>query len=410
MWIKPWGFKEGIAIGCGLFTTGILLQATIGCIRWNTFATPVNIIMLGTYLLLIAVIYLLRHRIYLFYWLSTSIGAVSALIWTVAITIIMGLLPQLPAHHPETDFPGFSQMLSQWSFFLIYLWLTTSLGLTILRVGFPLHCSKIPFWLNHTGLFICLTSATLGNADMQRLKMTVQTNKTEWRGVDDEGIVYELPLAVELQKFTIDEYPPKLILIDNYTGQILPANKPEQILLEEGVTKGTLSGWEITVEKLLPMAALVATTDTIRFTEFHSEGATTAMLVRARNTVTNTECRGWVSCSSFHFPYKALQLNDAVSLVIPEREPRRFMSAVKVYTESGSSFTDTITVNHPLKIEGWKIYQLSYDRAKGRWSDISVFELVRDPWLPYVYIGIWMLITGALCLFIRFPKRKEEKQ
>jgi len=40
---------------------------------------------------------------------------------------------------------------------------------------------------------------------------------------------------------------------------------------------------------------------------------------------------------------------------------------------------------------------------------------VRDPWLPAVYTGIFMMIAGALCLMLFMaprpvaPARKEEK-
>lgn len=407
MWTKPWGLKEGVAIGCGLLATGILLQATLGRIDWTAFAAPVNTVVLAGYLSLLTAMHLLRRRIYLFRWLSTYTAAVSALAWVAAAAVAMGLTRQLPADHPSPGVLGFSQMLSQWSFVLLYLWLTTSLGLTVLRAGFPLRRSKIPFWLSHAGLFIALVCATLGNADLQRLKITAQTGRAEWRATDDLEQIHEPGVAIELQEFTIDEYPPKLMLIDNATGDVLPKDKPEHILLEEGVVSGGLAGWEIAVEDSLPMAAWVATADTVRFTEFHSMGATTAVMVKARNPDTGVERRGWVSCGSFLFPYKALRLDDAVSLVMPDREPQRFASAVKVYTQSGLTIADTIEVNRPMKVEGWKIYQLSYDEAKGRWSDVSVFELVRDPWLPYVYTGIWMLVAGSVCLFVRFRKRKE---
>ena len=109
------------------------------------------------------------------------------------------------------------------------------------------------------------------------------------------------------------------------------------------------------------------------------------------------------------FPYKALRLNQKMSLIMPEREPRRFASDVTVYTQSGALEKATIEVNRPFEIDGWKIYQLSYDESKGRWSDISVFELVRDPWLPVVYAGIWMMIVGAVCMFALSHTRKEEK-
>ena len=39
----------------------------------------------------------------------------------------------------------------------------------------------------------------------------------EWRATDDKGQLTELPLAIELKDFTIDEYPPKPMLIDNET-------------------------------------------------------------------------------------------------------------------------------------------------------------------------------------------------
>lgn len=127
------------------------------------------------------------------------------------------------------------------------------------------------------------------------------------------------------------------------------------------------------------MVASVAAEDTLKFTEFHSMGATYAVYLKAVNATSGQSKEGWVSCGSFMFPYKALRLSEQTSLVMPEREPQRFVSAVTVYTQAGDVVEDTIEVNRPLKISGWNIYQLSYDETKGRWSDVSVFELVRDP-------------------------------
>ena len=155
----------------------------------------------------------------------------------------------------------------------------------------------------------------------------------------------------------------------------------------------------------------MTTADTLRFTEFHSMGSTYAVYLKATNRETGVQKEGWVSCGSFMFPYKALRLDEAVSLIMPEREPRRFASDVVLYTQSGLRKEGTIEVNKPFEIEGWKIYQLSYDESKGRWSNVSVFELVRDPWLPYVYIGIGMMVLGAVCMFTmaRPAKQKEEQ-
>jgi hypothetical protein len=60
-----------------------------------------------------------------------------------------------------------------------------------------------------------------------------------------------------------------------------------------------------------------------------------------------------------------------------------------------------------LSIGGWKIYQYSYDTVRGKWSQYSVFELVIDPWLPVVYLGIFMLLAGSVFLFLSAPKKTE---
>lgn len=411
MWSKPWSYKEGLTIGAGLLIIGILLQMTVGAINWDLFACPVNVIVSVVYIIALIAMHLLRKRVYLFGWLSHYSAAVSALLWVVGMTVVMGLIRQAPSGHApnaSTDLLGFSQMIASWPFVLLYFWMVTALGLTILRASFPFKWRRLSFLLNHIGLFVALIAATLGNADMQRLKMTTRMGNAEWRATDDKGQLVELPLAIELKDFTIDEYPPKLMLIDNETGRTLPEKSPVHLLLEEDVSNGNLQDWQLTIEQSIPMAASVATEDTLKFTEFHSMGATYAVYLKAVNQKNQLTKEGWVSCGSFLFPYRAMRLDSLTSLVMPEREPQRFASEVKIYTQEGTITEGTIEVNRPMEVEGWKIYQLSYDETKGRWSDVSVFELVRDPWLPVVYAGIIMMMAGALCLFVNAQKRKEE--
>ena len=78
--------------------------------------------------------------------------------------------------------------------------------------------------------------------------------------------------------------------------------------------------------------------------------------------------------------------------------PKRFASDISVHTEDGKDVRGTVEVNKPLKVNGWKIYQYGYDSARGSQSPYSVFLLVKDPWLPAVYIGIFLMLAGALCL------------
>ena len=93
------------------------------------------------------------------------------------------------------------------------------------------------------------------------------------------------------------------------------------------------------------------------------------------------------------------------------RMPKRFASDVTVRTKNGAVIPAVIEVNKPLQAGGWKMYQYDYDEEKGTESEISVLELVREPWQPFVRTGILMMLAGALCLFFFMaPRPKKEEQ
>ena len=86
--------------------------------------------------------------------------------------------------------------------------------------------------------------------------------------------------------------------------------------------------------------------------------------------------------------------------------PKRFASEVNIMTKSGKNIHTTIDVNKPVEVEGWKIYQYGYDTQMGAMSQISILELVNDPWLPLVYLGIYMMLSGAVFMFVLGERRK----
>mgnify|MGYP000210158945 FL=1 len=399
MWKQPWGSAEGWAICAGLLITGFGLQLITGPVQAGLFQYPVNVAGGFIFLLVLCIGFVVSRKITVVQWFSGLTASITSLSALLSVVLVMGFVG-----------PGIERITMSWPFVLLFLYFLFVLGFVTLKRIVSFRWRDVPFMLNHVGLFITLLAAILGNGDLRRLRMTVPLENPEWRASDDKNEMIELPLAIELRSFTIDEYPPKLMLIDNTTGKALPEKQPENILVEEIPLAGNLQGWKVEVTRSLPMAACVMGQDTVNFVEFHSEGATSALYVKARNELTGRQKEGWVSCGSFLFPYKALRLDSLTSLVMPEREPQRFASKVKVYTQEGTITEDTIEVNRPMEIEGWKIYQLSYDESKGGWSDISIFELVRDPWLPVVYTGIVMMMLGAVCLFVNAQKRKEEEK
>ena len=286
MWTKPYDIKEGFLIGGGLIFAGLMLELSVGPVDWDAFRWPVNGIVLAGFLALIAIIFLLRKRVYGFQFIGTYKAAIPALVYAVVLTIIMGLTRQ------TVDGVWLNNMLSFWPFVLIYVYIAVILGQIILRrtLLFTSWRRDIPFLLNHLGLFLAMTTATLGNADMQRLKMITVKGEPEWRALTSQQQIVEMPIAIELKEFIMETY-------------------------DDG-------------------------------------------------------------------------------------SPRRFASDIQILTKSGKNIQTTVEVNKPVEVDGWKIYQYGYDTQMGAMSQTSILELVSDPWLPLVYTGIYMMLAGAVCMFI----------
>lgn len=442
MWNKPYTLKEGTAIVAGLLVTGGLLQVTLGPLEWGLFAWPANFITLILFVFLLIVAYLLRKRSYFCLFMSTMQAAIPAIAAAAILTLIMGVTKQVAEGKRPMDPVGLTKMLSFWPFILVYVWMTAILGEVTINQIARFSWRRFPTLVSHVGLFLILTCGTLGSADMLRVKMYCETGQPEWRGLDAFNNVHQLPVAIQLEKFTIDEYPPKLMLIDK-TGRPLPQDKPENLLVDNGMKSGQLLDCKIDILKRIDNAVPVMLSKMIGkmpegmmgnirmdslgqarnkdgYIASDASGSACALLVRVTRGVnangssdTNLikgqkqVVTGWITSGSYLFPYQALRLKDGRMLAMPNREPRRFASLVNIYTQSGQNIQTEIEVNKPFTIEGWKIYQLSYNEQMGKWSNLSVFELVTDPWLPVVYIGIFMLLIGSVGMFLTASRKKE---
>ena len=89
----------------------------------------------------------------------------------------------------------------------------------------------------------------------------------------------------------------------------------------------------------------------------------------------------------------------------PSGRPRQYLSEVKVSGDGGDTWQEAVlSVNHPLRIKGWWIYQsgFSADRA-GRL--LAQLKCVREPFFPLAVAGWVLALVGAACacLFSRLP-------
>lgn len=104
----------------------------------------------------------------------------------------------------------------------------------------------------------------------------------------------------------------------------------------------------------------------------------------------------------------AITLKQFIMETYDDGSPKRFASDIIIHTKNGDSQQATVDVNKPVEVKGWKIYQYGYDTAMGAESELSILELVRDPWLPYVYTGIYLMLFGALSMLFFGVRRNKQ--
>ena len=289
---------------------------------------------------------------------------------------------------------GLNHITSNWAFLLIIFQFLTCLGLISIKRILQFKWSNFGFILNHTGLFLALIAGILGTGDLQRLSINVYENKPSFIATDANRNEVELPFAFYLKDFLIDEYNPKLALVDNKNGSIAHNDGKNLYLVEKGETY-YFHNFEVKIEDFLPNAIRFG----MRYEAVNELGSPPAAKISVKNIENDSIQTAWISSGSFRYPYESLKISEDYSVVMTIPEVKKFSSDIDILTKEGERISAILEVNKPFKYNGWKIYQLSYDDKMGKWSDLSVIELVRDPWLPLIYIGIFMMIAGAIYMF-----------
>jgi hypothetical protein len=306
----------------------------------------------------------------------------------------MGFIPQENQNvMPFIRKIGLSHVTHSLTYFLCSFYLLIILGFTIVRRFLPFTIKNFAFFLNHAGLWIVVIAASLGSADLWKLNMQLIENKTNFVAYDTRGNPFKMPFAMKLLNFSIEEYPPNIALMDN-KSRSLKIKKGDKLIdvIKDTITR--IENWEIVIDKYIESAIK----DSAGYETSSHIGAVPAVYLIAENTQTKKIKDGWVTCGSFLITHEFLMLNDEYSVAMTIPLAKKYSSEIRVFNNV-EDFTDIVVeVNKPKKIHGWNIYQSGYNEKMGKWSNMSIVELVRDPWLPVVYTGIFMMLAGAVYL------------
>lgn len=411
MWQHPWRYRESIAFVAGIVVVGMLLQFATGEFAFDLLRSPVNLI-LGAGIVAIVAIVAVFRRNPVFAWFTDVPLSVTLIASLLLLGLVMGLTPQTSTRvlgeRLLTSVLGFDRMTHSWPFVLVYLTTLFSLGALVVKRLFPFRKSDYGFYLNHIGLWLLLFAAGLGAADMERYLMKVYEGEVEWRATDYNDRTVELPIAIELNDFYMEEYPPSLTVIDRQTGQSMPEKRPEFFPLDVKRPKGMLFGWEIELKSYIHEA--VRNSDST-YHEVHMPGSSPAAYVSAYHPQTGERREGWVCPGNVSQLYMVLNLDSAYCIAATRPEPKRFVSDIRVYRKGEGTVDTQLEVNKPYRAGAWMIYQHGYDNLAGKMSNFSTVELIYDPWLPAVYAGIIMLAAGSVCmLWIGNRARRKEEE
>lgn len=397
LWEQPWSYKESFLFSFLLMFLGFITEIITSHQGIQLPGFPMNMYYGLSFIVFIAFLWIFYKHHPVIKWLGSIPAAISSISLVTFMALLLGIIAQDdPSQKGFLSVLGLTHVKNSWPMVFAQIYVLTSLGLVIFRRTTPITRKNIGFLMNHFGLWLVIASASLGAGDLQRYKMNLTKGETIWYAYDDHKKVVEMPFALRLDEFIIEEYPPKLAIYDSRTGEIVKDGK-HALMTSFDKTKSPLflKNWQIDIREYLESSKKTEE----GFIPYDEEGAPPAAYLVAKHLITNESIEGWVSCGSFNTEGEYIWLSEKNVMVMTIPEASRYLSTVKVYTRNAEPYDQTIEVNKAPKIEGWRLYQLSYDQSKGKWSDVSILEVVSDPWLPVVYVGIFLLLAGALYIF-----------
>lgn len=248
--------------------------------------------------------------------------------------------------------------------------------------------------MSHLAVFVVLTCGMFGSADKMRVTVNAHLERPTVEGVDATGVSQTLPFAITLKEFVMEEYPPKLYLLDTK----MESSSEDFLSVDDAKAEGNIDGWHLAVERSLDMAGRMP--DSEEWIEMVHTGAAPAVYLKATNPATGESYSGWVSCGSHIFEPSYLRLGERYAVAMPRSDAKRYLSRVDVEQMTGERERFDIEVNHPARIGAWRIYQVGYDTARGRWSSVSVLECVKDGWYSAIHIALWLMLSAGVVMFV----------
>jgi len=396
IWEHPWQFAESFII----LSTSVVLAFLLEFFSNNSSEIilnyPTNIYFLGSFIIIVSVLFFIFKKTKLFNWLYSGKLAIASIIWLLILVILMGIINQDEMNNNLISRLGLNNIINSKAFYIVQLFLLVNLFTVILSKLNSFSLRNTSFIINHLGLFILIISLSFGAADIQKYSIKLDKKNYIWH-VENATSKTELPFALKLKDFDIEMFPAKIAIVENKSDEIIKGNKRIISANKDSIIQ--FNNYEISLLEYLPNAVFVGE----KYHFVNDQGAAPAAKLIIKNNETIKTC--WISCGSFMYPSKFFAIDSKYTLAMLEPEPKSFQSKIEVTYKNSERENIILKVNQPINILGWDIYQTDYNKEMGKWSEYSIIEIVKDPWLNFVYIGIFMMIFGAIALIFLGKKK-----
>lgn len=397
---SPWQYRESVLLAVLAAAVGFGLQYAMGGQGVAMPGWPMNGLVLALLALGTLTVALAFRRQPFVQWLGGIPLGLTLIIALAILSFIGGMVPQGTEGSPLSLRLGLHSVFSSWPFALIVSLFLLNLGLSLVWKTVPFSPRNLQFILFHAGFWIALACGVLGRSDLERLIVPVYEGRSSSHGMvsGSRDDIRELPFSIHLHDFSIEEYPPEVLLYDPSADRFIM----DESQTMKGIGPGGSLSWKGTrVEILEYLPSAVPGADG---TPTAAPPAAGIPYARVRITGVGEQPDAWISTGGPGMRPYAAQIGSRYLIMMPG-SPKAYRSAVTINGADGSSREAELEVNKPVDFAGWKLYQMGYDESSGRFSTLSLLEAIRDPWLPAVYLGLFMILAGNALFFWNGIKR-----
>lgn len=280
--------------------------------------------------------------------------------------------------------------------------------------------------LTHISLLLVLTGGVIRGVWGERGNLEFRETQTR-QSFHERGEEKPLPFSVHLVKFEIEMHPPpqgqdeaanaiqaeRLLVVwpQKHTRSALTVEiDKEQWVVPEGAAAGGPSALRINVLRRVP--DFIIDMQTREVSSRSDEPRNPAILVETLHAAHTNEM--WVFANHPDFNMHTTDSHDAqkppfkLLYQIKTRPPepprvKDYKSTLQIIEDGEIVREKTIEVNLPLRYGGYTFYQSGYNPRDPKWTSLQV---VKDPGVPLVYAGFFLMIAGLATVFYLYPQKR----